>query len=67
MLMTNPEGRMAKLRYLANDFRIMAHGDYVLCAVSAAPIPLEALRYWSVEKQEAYATPELATEAALKR
>jgi hypothetical protein len=26
--------------------------------VTGAPIPLEELRYWSVDLQEAYATPE---------
>jgi hypothetical protein len=35
------------------------------CAVSGAAIPLEALRYWSVTRQEAYASPELATKRLL--
>ncbi|MEK6637610.1 MAG: DUF2093 domain-containing protein [Pseudomonadota bacterium] len=64
MLMTQG-GRAAKLHYMANGFRILAHGDHVTCAVSGAAIQLEHLRYWSVELQEAYATPELATKAAL--
>jgi hypothetical protein len=35
----------------------------VTCAVTGVHIPLEALRYWSVDLQEAYAGPA----AALKR
>ncbi len=64
MLMTQG-GRVAKLHYMANGFRILAHGDHVTCALSGAAIQLEHLRYWSVARQEAYATPELATRAAL--
>jgi hypothetical protein len=30
----------------------------VRCAVTGVPIPLEELKYWSVELQEPYATPE---------
>lgn len=60
-------GRTAKLHYMANGFRILVQGDHVACASSGAPIPLEQLRYWSVAKQEPYATPELATKAALAR
>jgi len=59
-------GRPAKLHYMANGFRMLVNGDHVVCARSGAQIPLEALRYWSVAKQEAYATPELATQAALE-
>jgi hypothetical protein len=64
MLMTQG-GRVAKLHYMANGFRILAHGDHVICARSGAAIQLEHLRYWSVARQEAYATPEIATKAAL--
>jgi hypothetical protein len=64
MLMTQG-GRAAKLHYMANGFRILAHGDHVTCAGSGAMIQLEHLRYWSVARQEAYATPEIATKAAL--
>ncbi len=59
-------GRPAKLHYMANGFRILAHGDHVICAKSGAPIALEHLRYWSVLRQEAYATPELSTKAMLE-
>jgi hypothetical protein len=66
MLMTQG-GRPAKLHYMANGFRILAHGDHVNCAASGAMIQLEHLRYWSVARQEAYATPEIATKAALNQ
>ena len=57
--------RPAKLHYMANGFRVLAHGDHVVCAVSGEKVALEALRYWSIDRQEAYATPEAATKAAL--
>ncbi len=63
MLMS--QGRPAKLHYMANGFRILANGDHVLCAVSGAQIGLDILRYWSVARQEAYATPEIATKALM--
>ena len=59
MLMSNSD-RPARLHYMANGFRVLATGDHVVCAISGARITLEDLRYWSVERQEAYAGPELA-------
>jgi len=53
----------AEIRYLDGDFRVLKPGNYVRCAVTGAAIPLDELRYWSAERQEAYAGPE----AALKR
>ena len=64
MLMSNA-GRPAKLHYLPNSFRVLSAGDHVLCAKSGQQIALEDLRYWSVVRQEAYATPELAVRAEL--
>ena len=64
MLMSH--GRPAKLMYLANGFRVLAQGDHVVCAKSGAPISLEALRYWSVARQEPYATAEIAANAAVE-
>lgn len=51
-----PEG-MAELEYEDGEYRIVKPGSFVVCAVTGAHIPLEALRYWSVDLQEAYATP----------
>jgi hypothetical protein len=53
----------ARVEYLDGDFRILRPGAFVRCAVTEAPIPLEELRYWNVDRQEAYANPE----AVLKR
>ena len=57
------QGKPAKLHYLANGFRVLVPGDHVVCAKSGEHIALEDLRYWSVARQEAYATAALATEA----
>ena len=54
MLMSG-RGRLARLHYLDGTFRLLTDGDHVLCAATGAAIPLEHLRYWSVERQEAYA------------
>jgi len=48
----------AEVRFLDGDFRIVRPGAFVRCAVTGAAIPLEELKYWSVELQEAYASPE---------
>ena len=56
-------GRTAKLHYLDGTFRMLSSGDHVLCAVTGVPIPLDRLRYWSVERQEAYASAEASTQA----
>jgi len=34
--------------------QVMSPGDFVRCAVTGRTIPLDELRYWSVERQEAY-------------
>ena len=54
-----PEG-LAELEYLDGEYSVVKPGAYVLCAVSGVKIPLESLRYWSVDLREAYATPALA-------
>ena len=56
-------GGEARLRYLDGDFQILVPGTFVRCAVSGREIPLDELRYWSVERQEAYAD----AAASLKR
>ena len=48
------ENKLAKLRYLPNNFEIIEPGDYVLCAISNKKILIENLTYWNVEDQEAY-------------
>jgi hypothetical protein len=54
-----PQG-LAELEYLDGEYHVVKPGSYVVCAVSGAQIPLDALRYWSVDLQEAYATPAFA-------
>ena len=56
--------KLAKLKYLANNFEIIEDGDYVICAISQKKIPLEKLSYWNVEEQEAYFS---YVEASMKR
>jgi hypothetical protein len=48
----------AEIRYLDGDFRVVRPGAFVRCAVTGVAIPLEELKYWSVERQEPYASPE---------
>ena len=48
----------AEVKYLDGDFRVVRPGAFVRCAVTGAAIPLEELRYWSVDLQEAYCSPE---------
>jgi hypothetical protein len=46
--------KLAKIKYLPNNFEIISEGDHVECAVSKKKIPIKYLSYWNVEKQEAY-------------
>ena len=46
--------KLAKIKYLPNNFQIIEPGDYVECAVSGKKIILENLTYWNVDLQEAY-------------
>lgn len=62
-MLMSASGQPARLHYMANNFRVLTAGDYVLCAKSGERIPLDMLRYWSVARQEAYASAELATRA----
>ncbi|HCF25227.1 MULTISPECIES: DUF2093 domain-containing protein [unclassified Novosphingobium] len=64
-MLMNSADRPAMLFYQANGFRVLSPGNHVVCAVSGDRVMLEALRYWSVERQEAYASPELASRRLL--
>ena len=55
---SSPMAGEAEVKYLDGDFRVVRPGAFVRCAVTGLPIPLEELKYWSVDLQEAYATPE---------
>jgi hypothetical protein len=52
----------AVIDYLDGEFRVTRPGAFVLCAVTGVQIPLEELRYWNVDLQEAYASPEAKLE-----
>jgi hypothetical protein len=48
------KNKLAKLKYLPNNFEILEKGDHVICAVSGKKIYLDQLVYWNVEFQEPY-------------
>ena len=56
--------KLAKKKYLPNNYEIISDGDHVICAVSGKKISLENLTYWNVEDQEPYYS---YVEAFLKR
>ena len=58
------KNKLAKLKYLPNNFTILEAGDHVICAVSGKKILLENLNYWNVEIQEPYFS---YVEASMKR
>ena len=62
MLMSG-SGRAARVNYLAGTFRLLTDGDHVVCAITAARIPIHELRYWSVERQEPYIDAAASLEA----
>jgi len=46
--------KLAKLKYLPNNFEILEDGDHVICSVSGKKISIDKLTYWNVELQEPY-------------
>ena len=46
--------KLAKIKYLPNNFKVIQEGDHVICSVSGKKISLDDLNYWNVEEQEAY-------------
>ena len=56
--------KLAKIKYLPNNFQIIQEGDYVVCAVSGKNIRLDELNYWNVDLQEPYYS---YIEASIKR
>jgi hypothetical protein len=55
----------AKVRYLEADYKVLSPGDHVTCAITGERIPLDELKYWSWERQEAYVDHQAALEAEL--
>lgn len=62
-MLMSPTNRPAKLHYLPNGFRVLVPGDHVFCARTGEKIALDHLRYWSIERQEAYASAAISTQA----
>ena len=56
--------KLAKIKYLPNNFEVIEEGDYVICAISGKEINLNFLNYWNVDLQEPYYSYK---EASLKR
>ena len=56
--------KLAKIKYLPNDFQVIEEGDHVICAISGKEINLNTLNYWNVDLQEPYYSYK---EATLKR
>ena len=48
------KNKLATIKYLPNNFKIIEDGDHVICAISGKKIYLDKLTYWIVELQEAY-------------
>lgn len=65
MLMSSSE-KPATLIYGPNGFRVVKPGHFVVCAVTGEAILLEELTYWSVERQEPYASAEISTRRTLE-
>jgi hypothetical protein len=53
-----PGAPEAQVHFLDGDFRVLRAGAFVRCAVTGDPIPLDELRYWDVDLQEAYRDPQ---------
>ena len=58
----DPGGPEAKVHYGDNEITILRRACFVRCAVTGEHIPLDELRYWNVDLQEAYRGPEEATQ-----
>tara|TARA_B100000003_G_scaffold208026_1_gene227118 strand:+ start:943 stop:1158 length:216 start_codon:yes stop_codon:yes gene_type:complete len=56
--------KLAKIKYLPNNFQVIQEGDHVICAISGKKIALDKLTYWNVQLQEAYYS---YVEASIKR
>ena len=56
--------KLAKIKYLPNNYEVLQDGDHVICAISNKKIPLNKLTYWNVDLQEPYYS---YVEASIKR
>ena len=58
-----PGGQLATVRYAEADFQVLSPGNYVVCAITGKPIPLDELKYWSWQRQEAYVDAQSSVQA----
>lgn len=56
-------GQLATVRYAEADFQVLSPGNYVVCAITGKPIPLDELKYWSWQRQEAYIDAQSSVQA----
>ena len=67
MLTSIPDAqREAQMQYFDGHYKMVVAGAYVICAATERKIPVEILRYWSVDLQEAYYDAE-ASHARVKQ
>ena len=59
--------KLAKIKYLPNNFQVIQDGDHVVCAISGKKIAIEDLTYWNVELQEPYFSYKEASEKREKK
>lgn len=59
-------GDEARVRFSHMEYKVVLPGDYVRCAVTGKRIPLAELRYWNVDRQEAYASSDVALQRHLQ-
>ncbi len=45
---------LAVVRYLDGEYQVITPGAFVICAITGKHIPIDELRYWNVDQQEAY-------------
>jgi hypothetical protein len=55
-----PGAREARIRFFDGDFQVMSPGAFVRCAMTGESIPIDELKYWSVDRQEAYINAEIS-------
>jgi hypothetical protein len=67
IMLMSASNRAARLYYLPSSYRVLQSGDHVVCALTGQHIPLDGLRYWSADRQEAYASAALAVKAITGR
>lgn len=66
MYSSGNDAREAKLHYEGGDYQIIISGSYVACAVTGARIPLDELKYWNCQRQEAYVSCQVSYERELE-